>query len=40
VLLGFINHEKIVNQVPSAFGIGSMDQRKNVVQVGVWHWEI
>jgi len=34
VTIGSINQEKIVSQVPSAFGVGSMDQRKNVVQVG------
>ncbi len=34
VTIGFVNQEKIVSQVPSAFGVGSMDWRKNVVQVG------
>ncbi len=33
VIIGYVDHEMIVNQVLGAFGVGSMDWRKNVVQV-------
>ncbi len=33
VTIGSSYYEKIVSQVPSATGVGSMDRKKNVVQV-------
>jgi hypothetical protein len=33
VIIGFTNQKKIVNQVPDVYGVGFMDQGKNVVQV-------
>ncbi len=33
VIVGFVDREKIANQVPSAIGVGSMDWKKNVVKV-------
>ncbi len=33
IIVGFVNREKIVNQVPSATGVGSMDWKKNVMKI-------
>ncbi len=33
VIVGFVDRKKIVNQVPNATSVGSMDWKKNVVKV-------